>query len=126
MAGISPKLPLTVDGEYGVYKTNKTVLEMIKQNFKNLLLTIPGERMMDPNFGVGLLKFLFEPDTGNVRAGIVDDVDSQTKTYMPFVEIVDISFAGEADGSEPGQLNMKIRYKITPLGVIDFLEITVT
>ena len=126
MAGLSPKLPLMVGGEYGVYETNKTFLEMIKQNFKNLLLTIPGERVMDPNFGVGLLKFLFEPDTGNVRGSIVDDVDRQLKIYMPFVEIVDISFAGEAEGTEPGQLNMKIRYKITPLGAIDFLEITVT
>ena len=125
MAGISPKLPLTIGGEYGAYETTKTILEMVKQNFKNLLLTIPGERVMDPNFGVGLLKFLFEPDTGEVRSGIVDDVDNQTKIYMPFLEIIDISFAGEKEGADPGRLNMQIRYKITPLGVVDFLEITV-
>ena len=121
MAGISPKLPLSVSGEYGAYDVNKTYLEMIKQNFKNLLLTLPGERMMDPNFGVGLLKFLFEPDTRAVRGSIVDDIDRQTQIYMPFVEVVDVNFSDGVDGV----LFVKIRYKITPLGAVDFLEITV-
>ena len=127
MAAISPKLPLTTDGEYGVYKMNKTYLEVVKQNFKHLLLTIPGERMMDPNFGVGLLKYLFEPDTRTIRGGIVDDIDRQTEIYMPFIEVIDVSFTGYEDNpnAEPGILAMKIRYKITPLSVADFLEITI-
>ncbi len=122
MAGLSPKLPLSVSGEYGAYEVNKTYLEMIKQNFKNLLLTLPGERMMDPNFGVGLLKFLFEPNTRTVRGRIVDDIDRQTQIYMPFVEVVDVNFSDGVDGV----LFVKIRYKITPLDAVDFLEITVT
>ena len=58
--GLSPKLPLQMDQRVGSYQLNRTYLEMINQNFKNLLLTNPGERIMDTRFGVGLSMFLFE------------------------------------------------------------------
>ena len=38
----------------------KTMMEVIKQNFKNLVLTNPGERVMLTDFGVGIRRFLFE------------------------------------------------------------------
>lgn len=128
MAGLSPKLPLLLDKEYGVYKVNKTYIEMIKQNFKHLLLTIPGERMMDPGFGVGLIKFLFEQDTVAVRGGISDRIERQLAIYMPFVELLEIDFIGFEDHveAEPGTLNMKIKYRIPNLNVVDLLEISVT
>ena len=59
MAGISPKLPLTRDKQDG-YALNKTELDSIKQNVKMVVLTSPGERVMDPSFGVGIRKYLFE------------------------------------------------------------------
>jgi phage baseplate assembly protein W len=59
MAGISPKLPISKNKEDG-YTLTKTYLESTQQNLKNLLLTVPGERMMDPDFGVGMNRFLFE------------------------------------------------------------------
>ena len=58
--GLSPKLPLQLDSMMGSYALNKTDKGVIKQNFKNLLLTNPGERIMDVRFGVGLSRFLFE------------------------------------------------------------------
>ena len=59
MAGISPKLPLTRDRQDG-FALNKTVLDSIKQNVKMVVLTSPGERVMDPAFGVGVRRYLFE------------------------------------------------------------------
>ena len=49
--GISPKLPLAVSAPDG-YRLTKTPAEAVKQNFKNLILTSPGERVMIPEFGV--------------------------------------------------------------------------
>jgi len=59
--GLSVKLPLYLDPDDGI-GLNKTYRESVKQNFLNLLLTIPGERVMIPRFGVGLKRFLFEND----------------------------------------------------------------
>ena len=60
MAGISPRLPLmldSVDGPYGLITTYK---ELATQKLKMLLLTNPGERIMNPDFGVGLKSYFFE------------------------------------------------------------------
>ena len=61
--GYSPKLPLQYDSIDGYYKLNKTLHEVMKQNIKMVVLTSPGERMMQPDFGVGLRNYLFEQDS---------------------------------------------------------------
>ena len=44
----------------GPFKLNKTLGEVVRQNFKNLVLTSPGERIMLPDFGAGLRRLLFD------------------------------------------------------------------
>ena len=58
-SGITLKLPVALDELDGL-KLVKNFPELIEQNLKNLLLTMPGERIMDPTFGVGISTFLFE------------------------------------------------------------------
>ena len=56
MASIGVALPLTrsdIDG----FTMHKRIKDAAKQNLKMLLLTIPGERVMDPDYGVGMKKF---------------------------------------------------------------------
>ena len=58
--GYSLKLPLLHDSVDGYYKLNKTLSEVVRQNIKMIVLTTPGERMMNPDFGVGARNYLFE------------------------------------------------------------------
>ena len=51
--GITPKLPIALDEVDGI-KLIKNFPDLVEQNLKNLILTMPGERIMDPLFGVGL------------------------------------------------------------------------
>jgi phage baseplate assembly protein W len=60
LTGISPKVPLIYDPTDGPYQLNKNLKQTINQNLKMLVLTSPGERIMIPEFGVGLRRFLFE------------------------------------------------------------------
>ena len=46
MAGLSPKLPLTLDPADG-YALNKDLKELSRQNMKMLILTNPGERIIN-------------------------------------------------------------------------------
>ena len=55
---ISPRLPLSSDNQFG-YAMLVTMKQTISQNLKCLMLTAPGEKIMDPRFGVGLRKYLF-------------------------------------------------------------------
>mgnify|MGYP003117770577 CR=1 FL=1 len=62
MPGLSPKLPLHIDQIDG-YGLTKTFKEVARQNLKMVILTNPGERIMIPNFGVGIRTYLFENAT---------------------------------------------------------------
>jgi len=122
MAGIAPKLPLALDSSDG-YALLKTIRTMIKQNFKMLILTVPGERIMDPAYGVGMKTYLFNSFHENTYADIDLKIREQTKTYMPFVNIQAISF-GAAD-QDASQLGISIKYSIPRIGTTDLLEFTI-
>ena len=90
--GISPKLPLTYDYVDGPYRLNKTLGETLKQNFKNLILTSPGERIMEPEFGVGLKRLLFENIDGDVMGEVVARLKEQVNIYMPSINLIAVDF----------------------------------
>ena len=136
MNGLSPKIPLTRDVSDG-FSLTKTYDEMIKQNFKNLVLTSPGERVMDPEFGVGIRQFLFEQKINSTYDDIEDRIFKQASIYLPFIEITDILFGSSTQALQGGQqqlefikedensLIIRIEYFIIPLGVSSALEVPV-
>jgi len=121
MPGISPKLPLVKDPVDGFLLT-KSYREAIKQNFKMLMLTSPGERMMEPDFGVGLRRFLFEPFDSFVFDDIEEKIYEQVQEYMPFIEIVNIVFNDPQTEEYENLLGIQIDYFITPIGEMATLD----
>ena len=90
-----------------------------------LVLTNPGERMMDTNFGVGLKAYLFELNDEMTYEDITSRIRSQVARYMPFVEIQAVSFkTPENDPSLfPHDVHTRITYKILPLQTTGMLQI---
>jgi phage baseplate assembly protein W len=66
--------------------------------FENILLTNPGEKLSDPNFGVGLRSFLFEP-TNNLF-DLQNVISEQLGRYAQGIRIlsVDVDLSG-VDGN---------------------------
>lgn len=118
MSGLGPKLPLFLSGEDGAYGLLKKYIDVIKQDFKNLLLTVPGERMMDPLFGIGLSRFLFENNDEETFLEIEGKIKEQVSKYLSFVEVSNVFFNGEENS-----LYIKVEYKIIPLNYEDFIKI---
>ena len=127
MSGISVKLPITTNGHSGRYALNSNYREVVKQNFKHLMLTSPGERVMDPNFGAGLRSLLFEPDDIGLQAEITSRIQEQINSYMPYLSITDISFTSLTfnEGSGPHTLSIRLDYEVDSLDIADFLDIEV-
>jgi|TARA_R110000824_G_scaffold43928_4_gene128186 uncharacterized protein len=127
MSFLGPALPLRRNFETG-YKLIDNYKDLVKQNFKNLVLTIPGERIMDPNFGVGLLKYLFEQNSPLLHDKIISRIQNQIKKYMSFVELENVHFNSlETDQNmDQHMLSVKIEYFIVPLGISDEVVITNT
>jgi len=91
MKAIGPKLPLQKDDTFGFYSLVSQYREEIQQNLKNLLLTAPGERIMNPDFGVGIRHFLFEPRHQSISI-IRQKVEQQVRKYMPFIRNLKVQF----------------------------------
>jgi len=91
MQGYSPKLPLSKDATDGLYAMNKTALDSIKQDLKMLLLTNSGERIMIPEYGVGIRKLLFSQKGEELNQAISSNITKQVKIYMNFVNIKEIT-----------------------------------
>jgi len=128
LQGISPQLPLVYDKTDGPYRLNKNLKEAIKQNLKMLLLTAPGERIMQPEFGVGLHNYLFENINESTFSDIVQRIQSQTSTYIPAINLEDIDFVTSDEDSSlhNNEVHISIKYNILPYDGQDELRITST
>ena len=126
--GISVKLPLTYDPEDGPYRLNKKTKEAVRQNLKHLVLTAPGERVMNPQFGVGLRNFLFEPISDRLFTKVAERIRAQVRAYLPFIFIEHISFDSMDNNPQLGPNDVQdfIQYNILPLDAEDTLSITAT
>lgn len=62
----APKLPIQVDSNGDFVKIDDALVN-VKQKLKTLILTNPGEKLMDPEFGVGIKKYLFESVQGSIN-----------------------------------------------------------
>mgnify|MGYP003113149665 CR=1 FL=1 len=118
MAGLSPELPLRRD-EVDGYRLNKTFRDLVQQNFKMLMLTNPGERIMDPEFGIGLRTFLFEQNTPGTYAQIESRIRAQVGAYLSYIRILNIEFKKSTglDNLYDNLLTVRVRYFIEPLQI---------
>ena len=88
-----------------------------------LILTNPGERVMDPNFGVGMKRYLFENYHEDVTTQIETRINEQIDIYMPSVKIRGILF--DASNIDSNSLGVTIKYELPQIGVKDLLQFTI-
>jgi len=117
MRGLAPKLPLSIDSTDG-FSTIRSQREMVKQNFKMLMLTAKGERIMEPEYGAGLSNFLFEQNTEETKQNIEGIIFEQTRRFMPYIRIEKLHI-----GEENAKLSISILYYVSFLGSRDVLQL---
>ena len=122
-------MPLALDGVDG-YAAITNYRDLAAQNLKMVVLTAPGEKMMDPQFGVGLRNFLFEQNHVSTHGEIEARVINQVRAYLPYLEILDIRFSTTTEEHpEPYSSNLvhiEIHYRIKPLDIYEVLDLSVS
>lgn len=121
--GYSAKLPFTRDLDDG-YSLTKTLEQVATQNLKNLLLTNPGERMMDPEFGIGIRKYLFEMNVEQIDIDMQARINKQVSKYLSYVSIQNIQFQRTRENEN--LINLKIIYSILPTGEVISTDLAVS
>ena len=121
-SAIGPKLPLAIDKKNG-FLSISNFSEEIKQNFKILLLTNPGERISLPNFGVGLRNYLFENvGSEEIEFLIEKKIYEQVKKYLPAVKIARI-YVYESQDTE-NLLHVTIYFYMEAINFVDQLTLS--
>ena len=110
-----------------VFKSNFQTKDAIKNNLINFFLTNPGERVMVPDFGVGIRHMLFEQAGTRIGERIQERVFSQVREFMPHITIynVDVSM-GDDILSEAHSMLVRINYSIPSLEIMDQLTFDLT
>jgi len=105
--------------EVNMFKGTPTVKEQVKSNLINVLLTEQGERVNDPNFGVGLKKLLFEQNID--KESLEEKINFQINFYIPEISLISV-LVGSIDNGNKVSLTISYRFNLD--GTTDALTTT--
>lgn len=94
--------------------------QSVREVIRNILLTRPGERLMRPQFGAGLLDFIHQPNnqtTRNVMSNVIRKAIEQWETRVQ-VESVQVL----PDQSNLSVVQVLIRYQMRYSGQLNQLS----
>ena len=83
--------------------------DSMRQSIMMLLTTIPGERVMRPDYGCDLYRLIFSPNDDTTAGLAIYYVRRAIERWEPRVEILELDANPEADS---GQLLISLQYRI--------------
>lgn len=87
----------------------------VRESIRLILLTEPAERVMLDEFGCGLRRFLFEPNTPATRALIKERVTRAITRWEPRVRLGDVSV--EADPQDDRVIHISLQFRLVATGL---------
>ena len=87
---IGLSFPLRRD-KFNDFAMTKNSLEQSQHNLKNLLLTYPGERVGQPEFGSRLRELCFEQIDDTLPERIEEEVRKAVSVWLPYINIIDVA-----------------------------------
>lgn len=105
--GYSARLPLQYEPTDGPYTLLKDVKSVGQQNLKMLVLTIPGERIMNPDFGVGISQYIFEQEGFFSSTEIENRILDQVEKYLSYIKITNIDIFERTDLQNTYQITIE-------------------
>lgn len=113
----------SIGGRFGVQSFNDaSPVDAIKQNLKMLLLTRPGEYVMDASYGIGLQDYLFLQEQEIDTASLESLINTQAGTYMPYMTIAGLSVTLDSLSS---MLRIRIEFFYNELTIPEVFELEV-
>jgi uncharacterized protein len=104
--GRGPRFPLQPDPATGALEMVGGE-QIIRQSIEAILDTDPGERVMRPDFGCGLRRYLMEPNTTMTRSAMQRDIDAALSRFEPRIQLTNVAVT---PGEEPSLVWIEISY----------------
>ena len=96
---------------------------LVRQSILIILDTAPGERVMRPDFGCGLRRYLMEPNTPATRAAIAREIEAALRAWEPRIVVGTVDVTPTDD---PSTVLVSISYTLTRDQSVDIVQVTVT
>ncbi|NTX16436.1 GPW/gp25 family protein [Myxococcus sp. CA056] len=96
----------------------------VREAIQIILATEQRERLMMPEFGAGLGRFLFEPNTVTTRHQIADRINRALAQWEPRIAVESVSV--DADPQDARAATATITYKLVATGARERLNLSVT
>lgn len=105
--------PMLRQGQKGplTYIQNDT-LELIKASIKQIILTMPGERMMNPEFGCRLRQLHFEAISPTLKTTVVNVIYEALTRWEPRIEVTPADIVVQESKDIDSKLDIKIGFKV--------------
>lgn len=107
-----------VNSEYGS--------ALLKSQIRQLLLTDRGERVMLPNFGIGIRRFLFDPYNEDTKSQIEFDIVTSIENYLPTVRILELRVNAIDSMKYSGLSGIQIVLSVVDTGTNAIADVEVT
>ena len=101
---------LPFNGPAGPFNSTYSTKDQTKSNLINLLLTTPGERIMNPEFGCNLRRTIFEGINEDLTELIQNIIFDSVSIFLPEVELTEVL----VDISTPDSytVSVTVRYRL--------------
>ena len=107
---IGLSFPLRRD-KFNDFSMTKNSLEQAQHNLKNLLLTYPGERVHQPNFGSKLRQLCFEQLDDKLPTRIEEEVRRSVGNWLPYINIIGVQTL--TSDSDTSSIYVTVKYSTT-------------
>jgi uncharacterized protein len=89
-------------------------VEAIQNSISNAFLTTPGQKILNPRFGIDLRRFLFEPVDDFTAQIIQDDIENKLPRMEPRITVENVTVEGDEDEQ---QYNISLQINIPSLDI---------
>ena len=107
---IGLSFPLRRD-KFNDFAMTKNSLQQAEHNLKNLLLTYPGERVGQPEFGSRLRELCFEQIDDTLPERIEEEVRKAVSVWLPYINIIDVATLTEE--GDKNKIFVRMKYSTT-------------
>ena len=109
----------------GGYFSKAYGVSLIKNNLRQLLLCEKGERIMLPNYGLSLQRYLFEPLDETTYELIKSDILKTLKKFFSIVQVVSLKVFSNAAQAERSQIYVSLTLQLMDES-LDIFDVEVT
>jgi phage baseplate assembly protein W len=96
----------------------------VREAMRVILMTAPGERLRLPEFGAGLGRFLFEPNTLSTHTQMRQVIADALKRWEPRIQVEDVDV--QADSIDPQAAIATITFRLVATQALERVALAVS